>query len=87
MSHNCGTSEAESFSAYDLLPKEVQLALAHFPQNMSSEFALAQIRRGVSPARLIEMLNAKRSDFAKEGVQPLDPESYYRAKPLRRKVK
>lgn len=35
MSHNSNTPDAETFLTYDQLPKEIQLALAHFPQNMS----------------------------------------------------
>lgn len=87
MSHNSNTLDAETFLAYDQLPREIQLALAHFPQNMSSEFALAQIKRGISPAKLKAMLEAKRVEFTQAGVPPLDPESYYRAKSLRRNVK
>lgn len=84
MSHNAGTPRAETFEAHDELPRRLQLLLAHFPQNMSSEFALAMLRKGKTEDELCAMLLAKRSEFTTAGVPPLDPESHYRSKPLRR---
>lgn len=82
-----GQQRLESFDAYDQLPKRLQLMLAHFPQKQSSEFALKKLRQGMSEDALCTMLEGMRERFTTEGVPPLDPESHYRSKPLRRNPK
>lgn len=84
MAHNAGTPGIEPFEAYDQLPPRLQLMLAHFPQSMSSEFALQQLRAGKTETQLCAMLEKMRAEFTKAGVPPLDPETHYRSKPLRR---
>ena len=45
--------------AFDKLPPRLRAALAQAPLNMSAEYALAELKRGVSEERLLNMLEQR----------------------------
>lgn len=72
MSANAQTSGSGGLSAHDQLPPRLRLAMAKMPLNMSAEYALSQLRSGISEDSLIAQLERLANEkYSVVGVKPL----------------
>lgn len=60
MSANAQTPGSGEIDTFDALPPRLRQALREFPLNMSSEFALAQLRSGKTEDQLLALLETQR---------------------------